>query len=181
MNEFESLKDDIAKFVHRLEHWTAASQLPTAQTQRINQLAAALKSRPQGTGALVLFTGPGGTGKTMAAQLLANDLNTAALRIDLTQVVSRYIGETEKNLNAIFAAAESNDAILFFDEADALFGKRSEIEDSHDRYANLEASVFFERAKAHGGLVILACDRPIGLLQSIEHVVDISTSAYPCD
>jgi vesicle-fusing ATPase len=102
-----------------------------------------------------LFAGPSGTGKTMAAEVLANELQLDLYRIDLSQVVSKYIGETEKNLNRIFGAAEANGAILLFDEADALFGKRSEVKDSHDRYANVEISYLLQRMEAYRGPAIL--------------------------
>src|SRR5262249_15981093 len=91
-----------------------------------------------GKGPTALFSGPSGTGKTMAAEIIANELGLDLYKIDLSGVVSKYIGETEKNLDRIFHAAEDANAILFFDEADALFGKRSEVRDSHDRYANIE-------------------------------------------
>jgi len=107
-------------------------------------------------GIIALFTGPSGTGKTMAAEVLARDLHLELYRIDLTRVVSKYIGETEKNLSRIFAGAAAGRAILFFDEADALFGKRSEVKDSHDRYANIEVSYFLQRVEEHRGLVIIA-------------------------
>ena len=110
---------------------------------------------PRGLGISALFTGPSGTGKTMTAEVIANDLDLDLYRIDLSQVVSKYIGETEKNLRRIFAAAEESGAILLFDEADALFGKRSEVKDSHDRYANIEVSYLLQRMEAYRGLAIL--------------------------
>lgn len=91
-------------------------------------------------GITALFHGTSGTGKTMAAEVIANTLNLDLYRIDLSSVVSKYIGETEKNLRKIFDAAESGGAILLFDEADAIFGKRTEVKDSHDRHANIEVS-----------------------------------------
>jgi SpoVK/Ycf46/Vps4 family AAA+-type ATPase len=103
-----------------------------------------------------LLAGPSGTGKTMAAQVIAHELGLELFAIDLSGVVSKYIGETEKNLDAIFRAAEGTDAVLLFDEADALFGKRSEVRDSHDRYANLEVSYLLQRMEAHDGVAILA-------------------------
>ncbi len=109
-----------------------------------------------GKGLAVLFNGPSGTGKTMAAGILAKNLELDLYRIDLSTVVSKYIGETEKNLSRIFAEAESANAILFFDEADALFGKRSEVKDAHDRYANIEVSYLLQRMEAYDGLTILA-------------------------
>ena len=109
-----------------------------------------------GKGLNVLFAGPPGTGKTMAAEVIAHELRLDLYRIDLSQVVSKYIGETEKNLDRIFNAAESSNAILFFDEADALFGKRSEVRDSHDRYANIEISYLLQKMEEYQGVSILA-------------------------
>jgi SpoVK/Ycf46/Vps4 family AAA+-type ATPase len=110
----------------------------------------------RGLGISVLFAGESGTGKTMAAEVIANELNLNLYRIDLSQVVSKYIGETEKNLRRLFDAAEDGGAILFFDEADALFGKRSEVRDSHDRYANIEINYLLQRMETFQGLAILA-------------------------
>jgi SpoVK/Ycf46/Vps4 family AAA+-type ATPase len=109
-----------------------------------------------GKGLNVLFAGPSGTGKTMAADIIAGELGLDLYKIDLSTVVSKYIGETEKNLSRIFAEAEDSNAILFFDEADALFGKRSEVKDAHDRYANIEISYLLQRMEAYEGTVILA-------------------------
>ena len=110
-------------------------------------------------GLAVMFCGPPGTGKTMAAEALAASLELPMYRVDLSQVVNKYIGETEKNLRRIFDAAESSDCLLFFDEADALFGKRTEVRDSHDRFANLEISYLLERMERFRGLAILATNR----------------------
>jgi len=109
-----------------------------------------------GKGLNVLFCGPPGTGKTMAAEVIARELQLDLYRIDLSQIVSKYIGETEKNLNRIFNVAESSNGILFFDEADALFGKRSEVHDSHDRYANIEISYLLQKMEEYSGVSILA-------------------------
>ncbi len=109
-----------------------------------------------GRGLNVLFSGPSGTGKTMAAEIMANQLNLDMYKIDLSTVVSKYIGETEKNLNKIFKEAETSNAILFFDEADALFGKRSEVKDAHDRYANIEIGYLLQKMDEYEGTVILA-------------------------
>ncbi|MFL6077759.1 MAG: AAA family ATPase [Mycobacteriales bacterium] len=109
-----------------------------------------------GTGLSVLFSGPPGTGKTMAAEVLAVDLGRDLYKVDLSGVVSKYIGETEKNLDRIFTAARDGNAILFFDEADALFGKRTEVSDAHDRYANIETSYLLQKVEEHEGLVVLA-------------------------
>ncbi|WP_374476776.1 ATP-binding protein [Zoogloea sp.] len=110
---------------------------------------------PGGTGIAVLFSGPSGTGKTMAAQAIANELGTDTYQVDLARVVSKYIGETEKNLSAVFDDAESCGAVLLFDEADALFGKRSETRDAHDRYANIEVAYLLQRMEAFSGIAIL--------------------------
>ncbi len=109
-----------------------------------------------GKGLNVLFSGPSGTGKTMAAEIIANELNMDLYKIDLSTVVSKYIGETEKNLSKIFYEAETSNAILFFDEADALFGKRSEVKDAHDRYANIEIGYLLQKIDEYTGVVILA-------------------------
>ena len=108
-----------------------------------------------GKGLNVLFSGPPGTGKTMAAEVIANELQLELYKIDLSQVVSKYIGETEKNLNRIFNAAETANAILLFDEADALFGKRSEVRDAHDRYANIEIGYLLQKMEEYEGISIL--------------------------
>ncbi len=110
----------------------------------------------RGLGISVLFAGESGTGKTMAAEVIANDLQLDLYRIDLSQVVNKYIGETEKNLRKLFDAADSGGAILFFDEADALFGKRTEVKDAHDRYANIETNYLLQRMESYRGLAILA-------------------------
>src|SRR5262249_7230886 len=109
----------------------------------------------RGLGISALFSGQSGTGKTMAAEVIACDLRVDLYRIDLSQVVSKYIGETEKNLRKVFDAAEESGSVLLFDEADALFGKRSEVKDSHDRYANIEISYLLQRMEAYRGLAIL--------------------------
>jgi hypothetical protein len=109
-----------------------------------------------GKGINALFAGPSGTGKTMAAEIIARDLGLDLYKIDLSTVVSKYIGETEKNLSRIFDEAETANAILFFDEADALFGKRSEVKDSHDRYANIEISYLLQKMETFDGVAVLA-------------------------
>lgn len=109
-----------------------------------------------GTGVKALFAGPSGTGKTMAAGIIARELGLDLFRIDLAAMVSKWLGETEKNLNRVFAAARAGNAMIFFDEADALFGKRSEVKDAHDRYANIEVSHLLQKLEAHDGAVVLA-------------------------
>jgi len=110
----------------------------------------------RGRGISALFSGPPGTGKTMAAEVIAGDLEIDLYKVDLARMVSKYIGETEKNLSRVFSEAENSNAILFFDEADALFGKRTQISDAHDRYANIETSYLLQRMEDYDGIVILA-------------------------
>jgi hypothetical protein len=142
--------------------------LPEMQLRPLREIAVHVRQRTKvydtwgfaskgarGLGISALFAGVSGTGKTMAAEVLANDLRLDLYRIDLSAVVSKYIGETEKNLRRVFDAAEEGGAILLFDEADALFGKRSEVKDSHDRYANIEVSYLLQRMEAYRGLAIL--------------------------
>jgi DNA polymerase III delta prime subunit len=130
----------------------------------------------RGRGISALFAGPSGTGKTMAAEILAGDLGLNLYRIDLSAVVNKYIGETEKNLRRVFDAAEQSGAILLFDEADALFGKRSEVTDSHDRYANIEIDYLLQRMEEYRGLAILATNMKSALdaafLRRLRFVVD---------
>ena len=142
--------------------------LPEAQIRILRQIAAQVRHRAmvyedwgfaskgqRGLGISALFSGGSGTGKTMAAEVLAGDLDLDLYRIDLSQVVSKYIGETEKNLRRVFDAAECGGSVLLFDEADALFGRRSEVKDSHDRYANIEISYLLQRMESYRGLAIL--------------------------
>lgn len=145
--------------------------LSAAQQQQFNEILQAMLNLTKvhyhwGTakawnesGLSVLFSGPPGTGKTMAAEVLSAALHLPMYRIDLSQVVNKYIGETEKNLKRIFDAAERSDCVLFFDEADALFGKRTEVKDAHDRFANIEISYLLERMERFKGLAILATNR----------------------
>ena len=111
---------------------------------------------PLGRGLVCLFAGPPGTGKTMAAQILARELDLELYRVDLSRVVSKYIGETEKNLDRVFDQARAANAMLLFDEADALFGKRTEVRDAHDRYANIETGFLLQRIEVHDGVTVLA-------------------------
>jgi hypothetical protein len=130
----------------------------------------------RGWGISALFAGESGTGKTMAAEVIANHLRLHLYRIDLSAVVSKYIGETEKNLRRLFDAAEDGGAILLFDEADALFGKRSEVKDSHDRYANIEINYLLQRMESYRGLAILATNQKSALdtafMRRLRFVID---------
>lgn len=159
--------DDLAQRIEPIATWDDLV-LPDAQRQLLREIAIHVRQRvhvyeawgfagksSRGLGISALFVGASGTGKTMAAEVLANALRLDLYRIDLSQVVSKYIGETEKNLRRVFDAAEESGAILLFDEADALFGKRSEVKDSHDRYANIEISYLLQRMESYRGLAIL--------------------------
>jgi len=143
--------------------------LPQSEMAQLGEICAQLKHQRKvygdwgfgrkvspSKGLCVFFYGPSGTGKTTAVEILANELQLEVYKVDLSAVVSKYIGETEKNLSAIFHEAETSNAILFFDEADALFGKRSEVKDAHDRYANIEINYLLQRMEEFEGLVILA-------------------------
>jgi len=121
------------------------------------------KRLPRGRGVIALFAGPPGTGKTTAAEAVAHALRQDLYRVDLSAVVSKYIGETEKNLASAFDEAERASAVLFFDEADSLFGKRTEVKDAHDRYANLEVNYLLQRVETFTGLVLLATNRQSAL------------------
>lgn len=150
--------------------------LPPAQQAQLRQIAAQTRHRltvlhrwgfagqgARGLGLATLFWGDSGTGKTLGAEVLAAELDLALYRIDLSAVVSKYIGETEKNLRRVFDSAEEAGAILLFDEADALFGKRSEVKDSHDRYANIEVSYLLQRMESYSGLAILTSNHKAAL------------------
>ncbi len=159
--------DELAQRIEPAATWDDLV-LPETQLQVLKEIAAHLRQRTKvyeqwgfakkgarGLGISALFAGSSGTGKTMSAEVLAGVLQLDLYRIDLSSVVSKYIGETEKNLRRVFDAAEGGATILLFDEADALFGKRSDVKDSHDRYANMEVSYLLQRMEAYQGLAIL--------------------------
>jgi ATP-dependent 26S proteasome regulatory subunit len=159
--------DDLAQRITSRANWNQLV-LPQSQKQILRETIAHVRQRAQvyerwgfstvgsrGLGISALFAGVSGTGKTMAAEVIAQELQLDLYRIDLSAVISKYIGETEKNLRRIFDAAETGGAILLFDEADALFGKRSDVKDSHDRHANVEVSYLLQRIEAYRGLAIL--------------------------
>jgi len=159
--------DDLALRIESRAGWNDLV-LPEMQKSLLRQVVAHVRHRlrvyddwgfaaktARGLGISALFAGESGTGKTMAAEVLARELQLDLYRIDLSSVVSKYIGETEKNLRRVFDAAEDGGAVLLFDEADALFGKRSDVKDSHDRYANIEVSYLLQRMEAYRGLAIL--------------------------
>jgi SpoVK/Ycf46/Vps4 family AAA+-type ATPase len=167
--------DDLAQRIEPAASWEDLV-LPEPQRQTLRDLAMHVRQRTRvyetwgfatkgrrGLGISALFAGASGTGKTMAAEVLATELRLDLYRIDLSAVVSKYIGETEKNLRRVFDAAEEGGAILLFDEADALFGKRSEVKDSHDRYANIEVSYLLQRMESYRGLAILTTNQKSAL------------------
>jgi SpoVK/Ycf46/Vps4 family AAA+-type ATPase len=158
----------LARKITPLYTW-ADIVLPPDQSEHLREVCAHVKHRQRvfaewgfggkislGKGLSALFVGPSGTGKTMAAEVIAGELGLDLFKIDLSCLVSKYIGETEKNLSRVFEEAEQSNAILFFDEADSVFGKRSEVKDSHDRYANIEVNYLLQRMEEYEGVVILA-------------------------
>ena len=170
----EAVRPRTAGLAERLEAKVGWDDLvlPTSQMDLLKELAAQVRNQwtvyedwgfaqrmNRGLGIAAMFSGGSGTGKTMAAEVVARDVDLDLYRIDLASVVSKYVGETEKNLRRVFDAFEDGGAILFFDEADALFGKRSDVKDSHDRYANIEINYLLQRIEAYRGLAILATNR----------------------
>lgn len=167
--------DGLAQRIEALATWNDLV-LPCAQLRSLRTIAAHVRQRgrvyeewgfaarsDRGLGIGALFSGGSGTGKTMAAEVLANELRLDLHRIDLSALVSKYIGETEKNLRQVFDAAEAGGVILLFDEADATFGRRSQVRDSHDRYANIEVGYLLQRIETYRGLVILTTNQPEAL------------------
>ena len=172
--------ESLAQAIPVVATW-AQLVLPATEKEQLRQLIDQVRQRNlvyqdwgfaarmnRGFGITSLFLGESGTGKTMAAEVIASELNLSLFRIDLSAVVSKYIGETEKNLRRLFDAAEDGGAILLFDEADALFGKRSEVKDSHDRYANIEINYLLQRMEAFRGLAILATNAKSALDNSFQ-------------
>jgi SpoVK/Ycf46/Vps4 family AAA+-type ATPase len=170
--------DDLAQRIDCIAGWEDLV-LPEAQKIVLRETAAHVKQRAKvyegwgfggksnrGLGISALFAGASGTGKTMAAEVLARELRLDLYRIDLSAVISKYIGETEKNLRRVFDAAELGGVILLFDEADALFGKRTEVKDSHDRHANVEVSYLLQRMESYRGLSVLTTNLKSSLDQA---------------
>jgi AAA+ superfamily predicted ATPase len=165
--------DDVLVQLHELEAWVT-------HRRRVLDDWGFGRRLSRGRGATALFAGAAGTGKTLAAEVVAGELGLDLYRIDLSGVVSKYIGETEKNLDRIFSAAEGANAVLFFDEADALFGKRSEVNDSHDRYANIEISYLLQKMEAYEGVAILATNLRGNLDQAfVRRLAFIVTFPFP--
>jgi SpoVK/Ycf46/Vps4 family AAA+-type ATPase len=163
-------------------------RLPESALQPLHEIARLVEERAgsfperQGgwrRGVTVLFVGEKGSGRTRAAKVLAHDLGVELYRIDLSAVVSKYIGETEKNLRRIFDQAETAGAVLIFDEADALFGKRSEVADSHDRYADIEVAYVLERLESYRGLTILRVSARADVPRPLRKRLDLTIKFPP--
>ncbi|MCW5581783.1 MAG: ATP-binding protein [Luteimonas sp.] len=167
----EHSREGLDQLAQRIDSTTTLDDLvlPAAQASLLANIGRQLQHRrrvyrdwgfagrgARGLGIAALFAGESGTGKTMAAEIIGHSLGLDVYKVDLSAVVNKYIGETEKNLERIFSEAQGSDAVLFFDEADALFGKRSEVKDAHDRYANIETAYLLQRTEEYNGLVILA-------------------------
>jgi len=167
--------------------------LPDPQVRQLRALVSRVRHRAlveeewgfagrsaRGTGTVALFAGPSGTGKTLAAEVVAHDLALDLVRVDLSQVMSKYIGETEKHLAALFDAAEDGGSVMLFDEADTLFGKRSEVRDSHDRYANIEVGYLLQRVESFRGLAILTTNTRTALDPAFtRRIATVVTFPYP--
>jgi SpoVK/Ycf46/Vps4 family AAA+-type ATPase len=132
-------------------------------------------------GQVALFSGPSGTGKTLAAEIIAGELGLDLFKLDLSAVVSKYIGETDQNLDRVFDAASAGNVVLFFDEADALFGKRSEVNDARDRYANIEVSYLLQRLESYDGLVTLATNLERNIDQAFLRRIQLRVEFAPPD
>ena len=188
----------MAELAQRVEPRAALEQviLPDTQRTMLSALVSQVRARARvhhgwgfdaqsgrGTGTAAVFAGPSGTGKTMAAEALANALGLDLYRIDLSAVVSKYIGETEENLRKVFDAAEAGGTVLLFDEADALFGKRTEVKDSHDRHANIEVSYLLQRMEAYAGLAILTTNMRKAIddafLRRVQFIIDFPFPDVP--
>jgi hypothetical protein len=157
----------------KLRSLAKGARRPSRAEERKN---ARLTTESENASMTALFAGASGTGKTMASQLIAAGLGVDLYRVDMSRVVSKYIGDTEKNLGRVFDAAKGSGAVLLFDEADALFGKRSEVRDSHDRYANIEVNYLLQRMEDHDGPVILTTKRKQNIdtafMRRLQYIVD---------
>lgn len=180
--------DTLAKRVETTQDW-ADLILPDRQMSALQGLVARATHARQvydswgfgrklspDRGLTALFSGPSGAGKTLSAAIIARALGLPLYRVDLSSTVSKYIGETEKHLEQIFTGAEGGNACLFFDECDALFGKRSEVSDAHDRYANIETSYLLQRLETHRGIVILASNHPQNIDEAFTRRIDVTVS-----
>ena len=181
--------DGVAVRIRPRRGWTDLI-LPAEESTQLRELAARHRERDTvygkwhfrsapSTGVVALFAGPSGTGKTLAAEVVAGELGLDLYKVDLSAVVSKYIGETEKNLERIFGAAAAGDLVLFFDEADALFGKRSEVSDAHDRYANIEVAYLLQRLETYDGLVVLATNLQRNIDAAFSRRISVAVDFVP--
>ena len=182
---------DAQSLIHRRAASTRVDDIPLDQAQRDTIRAIAQSARPadagptrgaahlpnKRSGVMALILGADRAGRESAAAAVATELDVELYRVDLSQVVSKYIGETEKNLRAVFDAAEKGGAVLLFDEADALFGKRTEVKDAHDRYANIETGYLLERLESYSGVALLATNLKSNIdpafTRRIRYIVDL--------
>lgn len=171
--------NSLARRVAARASWNTLS-LPATQRSVLRTLITQERKAPD-TGSSVLLAGSAGADKSRAAQVLARELQRKLYRVDQAALFSKYIGESEKNLDRLLAAAEASGAILLFDEADALFGKRTDVKDSHDRYANIEVSYVLQRMKAHSGLVLIAAQGKASLDDTFKRRLRYAIDFQPPD
>jgi SpoVK/Ycf46/Vps4 family AAA+-type ATPase len=160
----------------QLRHALEDFSFEASERNKIWEVEETRRLFPQGRGLIALFTGAPGTGKTMAAQVIANSLQLDLFRIDLSAIVSKYVGETSRNIDRILSKAYNSNIILLFDEADALFGKRTEIKDAHDRYANTDTNYLLQAIEDYPGIILLASNKKAnidtGFLRRLRYVLD---------
>lgn len=176
-------QDPLERLAQKVEPRTRVEDLALAEPEALIRNEIVERARAERTAAtIILFSGAGKTGKRETAETVAKDLGRELYVVNLSKVVSKYIGETEKNLDRLLRAAESVGAILFFDEADPLFGKRSEVKDSHDRYANIKISYLLQRLETYRGLTILAANEETlfaGVRERFGFVLDFPRGPCP--
>jgi SpoVK/Ycf46/Vps4 family AAA+-type ATPase len=188
--EDSSVLNKLASRIKPQATWKDLSSLPRVEATKLHDIADRVRRSirvghevargGRCSDTIVLFSGPTGTGKTMVAEVLARELKVDLYRVDLSLVISKYIGETEKNLDGILAAARRTSAVLFFDEADALFGKRTGVRDADDRYANMDVTYLLQRIEDYAGLAILATNNKKNLdpafVRHVQYVVEFPLS-----
>lgn len=188
--EDSSVLNKLASRIKPQATWKDLSSLPRVEATKLHDIANRVRRSirvghevargGRCSGTIVLFSGPTCTGKTMVAEVLARELEVDLYRVDLSLVISKYIGETEKNLDGILAAARRTSAVLFFDEADALFGKRTGVRDADDRYANMDVTYLLQRIEDYAGLAILATNNKKNLdpafVRRVQYVVEFPLS-----
>ena len=174
------MPSDFARMAKHIKPRTTWDRLPFPQST-LTKLKHISRKYTGDDSVVILFSGASRAGRTMAAKALANDLRLSLYQVDLSAVVGKYVGDTEKNLRRLFEAAENSDTILFLDEADALFDKRPEVKDSHDRYANMDLKYLLQRIESHRGLVILSTNLKSAIdgafIRRLRFVVNFPTAA----